>query len=95
MSSPVNAAVWLPASKSSLLELKSAPYTSPQKKQIVIKNSAIAVNPIDYLKCDMGEMIFSWIKYPLILGEDVAGEVVEVGHGVTRFKVGDVTGLFL
>ncbi|KAK9341949.1 hypothetical protein V1522DRAFT_442085 [Lipomyces starkeyi] len=35
------------------------------------------------------EMMFSWIKYPIILGSDVAGEVVEVCCAVTRFKVGD------
>ena len=34
-------------------------------------------------------MMFSWLKYPFILGLDVAGQVVEVGPGVTRFKVGD------
>ena len=34
-------------------------------------------------------MMFSWLKYPFILGLDVAGEVVEVGPGVTRFRVHD------
>lgn len=37
----------------------------------------------------MGTMMFSWLKYPIILGFDVAGEVVEIGPGVTRFKLGD------
>lgn len=33
--------------------------------------------------------MYRWLKYPCILGFDMAGEVVEVGEGVTRFKVGD------
>lgn len=28
-------------------------------------------------------------KYPNVLGTDVAGEVYEVGQGVTQFKKGD------
>jgi len=33
--------------------------------------------------------MYGWLKYPVILGFDVAGEVVEVGKNVTRFQVGD------
>lgn len=49
----------------------------------------MAINPIDWFIQDMGKMMFSWLKYPFILGMDVSGEVVEVGPGVTRFKIGD------
>jgi len=62
--------------------------------QIVIRTHAIAMNPVDYILQTIGTMAFPWLKFPVILGSDVAGEVVEVGSGVTRFKVGDrVTGL--
>ena len=39
----------------------------------------------------MGDFAFDWLKYPIVLGEDVAGEVVEVGDSVdvNHFKVGD------
>lgn len=86
---PTNSAAYLLASKAPQLQVKTAPYTSPKAHQIVIKNGAVAVNPIDNIKQQLGEMLFSWMKYPLILGEDVSGEVVEVGPDVTRFKVGD------
>lgn len=86
---PSNSGAWLTGSKVRPLVVKSAPYTSPSAHQIVVKAGAVAINPVDYFKQDMGEFLFSWIKYPTILGEDVAGEVVEVGAGVTRFKVGD------
>ena len=33
--------------------------------------------------------MFSWIKYSFVFGYDNAGEVVEIGSSVTRFKTGD------
>jgi NADPH:quinone reductase-like Zn-dependent oxidoreductase len=65
------------------------PYTPPGENEIVVKNGAVAVNPVDWLKQAFGDLMFSWIKYPVILGSDLAGEVVEVRKGVTRFEVGD------
>jgi NADPH:quinone reductase-like Zn-dependent oxidoreductase len=46
---PSNAAAWLVA-KHAKLEVKSAPYTSPREDEIVIKNHAVAINPIDWMK---------------------------------------------
>ncbi|CAD6594524.1 MAG: hypothetical protein ASARMPRED_000587 [Alectoria sarmentosa] len=86
---PSNTAAWQTAPKVKPLEVKSAPYTSPRENEIVIKNGAVAINPIDWIIQDMGKMMFSSLTYPFILGLDTAGEVVEVGPGVTRFKVGD------
>ena len=87
---PSNAAAWLTAAKTKPLQVKPAPYTRPLKNEIVVKNGAIAINPADWMMTEeMGNMIFPWIKYPFVLGSDVAGEVVEVGAAVTRFKVGD------
>jgi len=85
---PSNKAAWLMGSKINPLEIKSAPYTSPRENEIVVKNGAVAINPADWMKQDL-DMVFSWVKYPFILGTDVAGEVVEIGRAVTRFKVGD------
>ena len=85
---PTNTAAWLPA-KRAKLEVKSAPYTHPRENEIVVKNHAVAINPLDWIIQVAGNLIFFWIKYPFILGSDSAGEVVEVGTGVTRFKVGD------
>ena len=43
---PSNNAVWLPA-KRARLEVKPAPYTTPRENEIVVKNHAVAVNPIE------------------------------------------------
>ncbi len=85
---PTNTAAWLVATGAKL-EVKPAPYPHPGEGEIVVKNHAIAVNPIDWGLQMMGNLAFRWIKYPFILGSDIAGEVVEVGKGVTRFSVGD------
>ena len=77
------------ASKKNSIQVKSAPYTSPRANEIVIKNGAVAINPVDWVIPDMGGMAFSFIKYPVVLGSDTAGEVVEIGQGVTGFQVGD------
>ena len=85
---PSNTAVWLPAAQDPL-EVKPAPYTAPRDGEIVVKNHAVAVNPIDWILQVVGSLIFPWIKYPFVLGSDLAGEVIEVGKDVTRFKAGD------
>jgi NADPH:quinone reductase-like Zn-dependent oxidoreductase len=85
---PTNNAAWLVADQKQF-EVRSAPYTPPRDGEIVIRNRAVAINPVDWMKLRTGKFLFSWIKYPFILGSDSAGEVVEVGNGVTRFRIGD------
>jgi len=84
---PINTAAWL-AAKQAKLEVKEAPYTPPRENEIVVRNFAVSINPIDWIKQCSGNFLFSWVKYPFILGSDLAGEVVEVGSGVTRFRKG-------
>lgn len=85
---PENQAAWLNESKATLV-VGPAPYTPPGPGQLVVRNAAIGINPIDWLKQFLGENILPHIRYPTIFGEDVAGTVVAVGEGITRFKVGD------
>lgn len=58
---------------------------APGKGEVLIRNKAVAINPVDWKIQDTGFYIDLW---PIILGEDLAGEVAEVGEGVTRFKTG-------
>lgn len=86
---PLNEAAWLVTSSALPLEVKPAPYTPPGPKQMVIKNGAVAINPLDWAKQHVGVKKWEWITYPWILGQDIAGEVVEIGSEVSRFQVGD------
>ena len=85
---PTNTAAWLRSTRGDL-EVGPAPYTAAAAGELVVRNAALAVNPFDWVKQVMGDSALSWIKYPSVLGSDIAGEVVEVGPGVTRFLVGD------
>ncbi len=83
-----SSALWLSA-KGAAFSLGDAPTTAPGPGMIAVRNRAIAVNPVDRMLPAIGDLITPWLRYPAILGSDVAGEVVAVGAGVTRFRVGD------
>ena len=85
---PTNTAAWLDGRYADLT-VRPAPYTAPGASEIVIRNRAVAVNPLDIVKQSSGDFMYRWLPYPAVLGEDVAGEVVEIGSAVTRFRVGD------
>jgi len=85
---PTNSAAWLTAPYAPFV-VEDAPYTRPAPTQIVIRNRAIAVNPLDDIKQSSGNLMYGWLPTRTVLGEDVAGEVAEVGSAVTRFAVGD------
>ncbi|KAJ4348951.1 hypothetical protein N0V95_005037 [Ascochyta clinopodiicola] len=86
---PTNRAAWIPADQQRFT-INEAPYPTPGPYEIVVKNRAVAINPVDWIQQSQGTgMGFPWIKYPFILGNDIAGAVVETGNEVTRFKVGD------
>ncbi|KAM0806395.1 oxidoreductase [Usnea florida] len=85
---PANTAAYLIATAQPL-EVKAAPYPTPSENEIVVHNRAIAINPADWAMQMLGQALFPTMTFPAIIGEDVAGEIVEIGSGVTGFKVGD------
>lgn len=80
-----NQAAWLDAQRLPL-RIGEAPVPTPGPDEIVVKNHAVAMNPIDWHMQDMGIFIQEW---PFVLGCDVAGEVHDIGSKCTRFKKGD------
>ncbi|KAK4500586.1 hypothetical protein PRZ48_008775 [Zasmidium cellare] len=83
-----NEAAFLVA-KNTPLQLGSSSYTPLGIDEMVVKNVAVAVNPYDWIIQEVANIAVSWVKLPFILGTDVAGDIVEVGANVTRFRKGD------
>lgn len=81
-------AQWLPSPRGRLA-VGPAPETAPVEHEILVRVRAVAVNAIDGLSPVVRRVVLPWLRYPAVLGSDVAGEVVEVGPRVTRFRVGD------
>lgn len=62
---------------------------SPNSDQLLVRVHASSVNPIDWKIRNGMLQLLTGYNFPLVLGFDLAGEVVEVGEQVTRFQPGD------
>lgn len=90
---PSNKAAYLTATQAPL-EIKEVAYPAPKENEIIVKTRAVAINPVDWFQQTVGPEGIPWLKFPAILGYDMAGEVEAVGSGVNKFKPGDrVAGL--
>jgi NADPH:quinone reductase len=59
----------------------------PKRNQCLVRVAAVDVNPIDtYIRSGL---VPAALKFPFVVGCDLAGTVLEVGQGVKRFKPGD------
>jgi NADPH:quinone reductase-like Zn-dependent oxidoreductase len=76
-------------SKSQPLELIEQSVPKPTGSQVLIKVHSAGVNVLD-VKIKHGEFK-QILKYdmPLVLGNDVAGVITDVGENVKKFKIGD------
>ncbi|KAJ5766140.1 uncharacterized protein N7511_003756 [Penicillium nucicola] len=83
-----NTGVWLLEAGGQFV-VQEAPMYTPGPNEILVKNKAVAVNPMDWKIQLYGPHLPFPSKYPFILGADLAGEVYEVGKDVTKFKKGD------
>ena len=79
--------------KALLLEKKFGEYAvgdvttlKPGPSELLVKVHAAALNPVDWKIRKYGVFVET---FPAILGSDLAGDVVELGEGVSSFKVGD------
>ncbi|KAL8797856.1 MAG: hypothetical protein Q9195_000208 [Heterodermia aff. obscurata] len=83
--SATNLAAIIP-SKHGRLTISTRDIPTPGPGELLVRNHAIAGNPVDWKIQDYGIFIST---YPTVLGSDVAGIVVSVGPSVTHFAPGD------
>jgi NADPH:quinone reductase-like Zn-dependent oxidoreductase len=75
------------------LEVRQVPRRNPAADEIEVAVAAASVNPIDVRRADgYGRRLLSLLgaaKFPLVLGNDFAGTVMNVGANARTFKIGD------
>ena len=71
------------------VSLERMPLPSMNPNEVRVKIKAASINPIDFKIRDGSLKMLLSYQFPLILGNDFAGEISEVGENVTDFKVGD------
>lgn len=86
--SPVNEALWL-ESRRGTFRVGPAPIPVPGPGEIVVEVDAVALNPVDAMPAFARRFVYPWLRYPTVLGTDVAGVTVARGPGVDRFAMGD------
>jgi L-iditol 2-dehydrogenase len=69
-----------------LLEVKDVPIPRIEPQSVLIKVHSCAVCGSDIRIFETGN---PRVKYPAIIGHEISGEIIEIGEGVNRFKVGD------
>lgn len=71
------------------LQLRDVPSPKPKKGEVRVKVAFTSINPVDYkIRSGAAKAMFPQ-TFPAILGKDAAGEIVELGEGVTGFNKGD------
>lgn len=75
--------------KSLNVQVKEINKPQPSENEVLIKVKYAAVNPLDLMNIDGSVRLIQGYKMPLTLGNEIAGEIENVGASVTEFKVGD------
>jgi alcohol dehydrogenase len=74
---------------SEVVELGNLPTPEPGPSDLLIRVHAASVNPVDFkIRDGMLKTLLPY-RFPLILGNDLAGTVVGLGGAVKRFEKGD------
>lgn len=71
-------------------ELVERPIPKPNSDQILIKLLSCGICKGD---TSIKNAIFPGVKYPLVLGHEIIGEIVELGSNIKNLKKNDIVGL--
>jgi NADPH:quinone reductase-like Zn-dependent oxidoreductase len=72
-----------------VLKFEDYPDPVPGSGEVLVRVAAASVNPIDYKRRAGLTKDFYPMKFPGLIGVDVAGTVVKIGPGVEGFSAGD------
>lgn len=70
-----------------VFEAADLPDPSPGPGEVLVRQHASSVNPVDYKIRETGLGIAP--EFPAVLGVDISGEIIALGAGVTGLNVGD------
>ena len=83
-----NTALWLSRPRAPF-SVGPADYPTPAAHEVVVRTRAVSINFLDAMPGFAYRFVVPWLKFPAVVGTDVAGEVVEIGDAVTKLSVGD------
>lgn len=72
-----------------VLEVNEVSEPKVSKDQVLVEVYAASINPIDWKVCAGYLQKMMPLQFPVILGGDFSGTVIEVGEGVSDLKTGD------
>ena len=72
-----------------VLRYEDAPRPVAESGEVLVKVRAAGVNPVDWKIREGWLQGMTRLELPIILGNDVAGEVAVVGEGVDTWQIGD------
>jgi NADPH:quinone reductase-like Zn-dependent oxidoreductase len=72
-----------------VLKFENYPDPVPGPGEVLVRVAAASVNPIDYKRRAGLTKDFYPMRFPSLIGVDVAGTVVAIGPGVAAFSAGD------
>lgn len=72
-----------------VVQLGEQPRPELGPRDLLVEVHAAGINPVDFKIRDGGLKVLVPARFPLLLGSELSGVVVEVGASVTRFRPGD------